>query len=133
MNNGTRYDITEMTEQITEEYRNGTTIKQLAEKYNTSYSTIRNRLLKNLSEKEYNEIKEKNRKPSLETQVKRSKSTNTSGYFRVSKYTNKGCRQGFQYVYSYYDKKMEKHRITRVNIKELEKTVKQKGLPWIEY
>jgi hypothetical protein len=54
---------------------------------------------------------------------------NTSGYLNVYKNKNKTCKQGFIWVYQYSEDGKRK-ALTSVNIKKLEKKVKEKGLPW---
>ena len=118
---------------ITEEYRQGKTIKEIANKHNLSYSTIRNKLMLQLSKEEWEELKKRNRKQNLKKQVNQSKKQNTSGYFRVTKYKCETCKDGYAYVYQYYNDKKEKQRITRADIKKLEQAVKERGLPWLAY
>ena len=122
-----------MTKQMTEEYKKGKTIQQIADKHNLSYSTIRNKLMLHLTKEEWEELKKRNRKQNLKKQINQSKKQNSSGYFRVTKYKCKTCKEGYAYVYQYYDDKKEKQRMTRANIKKLEQAVKEKGLPWLEY
>lgn len=63
--------------------------------------------------------------------TKISKATNTTGYFRVSKCKSKDRKQGFAWVYWYYEN--GKHRaISSVNIDKLEEKVVAKGLPWFK-
>ena len=118
---------------MTEEYKKGKTIQQIADKHKLSYSTIRNRLMLHLTKEEWEELKKRNRKQNLKKQINQSKKQNSSGYFRVTKYKCKTCKEGYAYVYQYYDDKKEKQRMTRANIKKLEQAVKEKGLPWLEY
>ena len=76
----------------------------------------------------------KGKKFSKEHEVKISKALNTTGYYRVSKTKDKRCKQGFKYRYTYKDKKSGKRKeIVSVNIKRLEKKVKEKGLPWEKF
>lgn len=67
---------------------------------------------------------------STEQCVDLSKRTNTTGYFRVYIKKDKTCKQGYNYVYQYYDKKNKRKSISSVNIKTLEEKVKSKGLEW---
>lgn len=62
-----------------------------------------------------------------------SKATNTSGYFRVSKYKHKKYKQGFIWLYSYYNENNKRCVIRRVNIVDLKEEVLKRGLDWIEY
>lgn len=59
---------------------------------------------------------------------------NTTGYFRVTTQKCKRCKQGFMYRYAnqYKDKdgKYVIDAIARVDLKELEKAVKEKGWEW---
>lgn len=64
-----------------------------------------------------------------ETKIKMSKAHNTTGFFRVYKVVNKRCKQGFTFVYSYYENFNRKY-IRNVNLKKLEEIVKSKGLKW---
>ena len=64
----------------------------------------------------------------VETRKKISKSTNTSGYYRVSKLKDKRCKQGFTWIYQYCG-----NSIKNVDLKKLEKKVKEKGLPWFKF
>ena len=58
-----------------------------------------------------------------------SKSQNTTGFFRVSKEKCNRCKQGFAWKYQYYEDGRQK-KIVRVNIKDLETEVKNRGLVW---
>ena len=60
---------------------------------------------------------------------KMSKSKNTTGYFRVYKHKNPKLKQGFDWSYSWYENGKRKY-ITRVNLDELEREVKNRGLEW---
>ena len=68
---------------------------------------------------------------SKEHRLNLSKCQNTSGYFRVNKQRDDECKQGFKWRYQYYDENHKKIAITSVDIKKLEKKVKEKGLEWI--
>lgn len=70
------------------------------------------------------------KKHSFESRKKMSKSRNTTGYYRVGTVRCNSCNQGFYYVYHYYDELGKQKRIKSVNIKRLEKKVKDKGLEW---
>lgn len=61
-----------------------------------------------------------------------SKSKNTTGFFRVSKAKRKSCKQGFYYVYSYYEGGKRK-AITATNINKLKEKVVSKGLEWYKF
>ena len=69
---------------------------------------------------------------SEETCKKMSIHQNTSGYFRVNKSKTKNCKQGFIWRYGWYENGKKK-TITRANIDDLEKAVKEKGLRWEKY
>ena len=66
---------------------------------------------------------------SKQVREKISKAMNSTGFFCVSK--KKSCRvkQGFIYSYSYFEDGKRKN-ITSIDIKKLEKKVKEKGLEW---
>ena len=66
---------------------------------------------------------------SKQVREKISKTMNSTGFFCVSK--KKSCRvkQGFIYSYSYFEDGKRKN-ITSIDIKKLEKKVKEKGLDW---
>lgn len=72
------------------------------------------------------------KKLSIESKIKISKYRNTSGYYRVFKKKDSHCKQGFRWVYSYYENGKYK-RITNVDINKLEEKVKAKGLEWIKF
>jgi len=69
-------------------------------------------------------------KNSKETLIKRSKALNSTGYFRVMKIKRERTKQGFTWLYSYYDENGKRKRITNVSFKKLEEKVKSKGLEW---
>jgi hypothetical protein len=62
--------------------------------------------------------------------INMSNSTNTTGYFRVSKTKCKSCNQGFLWRYQYCDENGKTKSITAVDIKKLKEKVKSKGLLW---
>lgn len=55
---------------------------------------------------------------------------NSSGYYRVTKVFNNGCKQGFTWVYQYYDDFGNLVRISSVDLGKLEEKVKLRGLVW---
>ena len=59
-----------------------------------------------------------------------SKSTNTTGYYRVSKKACAKCKKGFVYRYQYYNDNGDKIAITSTDLKKLKKKVLEKGLIW---
>ena len=72
-------------------------------------------------------------KNSIETMLKKSKTLNTTGYFRVIKIKDKRNKQGFLWGYVYYDDETGKRkRITSVSIDKLKEKVLKKGLDWFE-
>lgn len=73
------------------------------------------------------------KKHSEESKMNMSKAKNSTGYFRISKQKCKTCKRGFRYVYSYYDENGEQKAITSINIKELERKVKEKDLLWYKF
>jgi len=54
-------------------------------------------------------------------------------YYRVSKHYNDGCKQGFIYQYSFRDEEQHRITISRVDLRELERVIRQMGLPWFRY
>lgn len=68
---------------------------------------------------------------SEEHKQKISESRNTSGYFRVSKHKDKKSKQGFYWIYSYYENSKRK-AISATTIDKLEEKVKAKGLEWMK-
>lgn len=66
-----------------------------------------------------------------ETKMKMSEAHNTSGYYRVIKRKDKTCKQGFIWIYRYYENGKRKY-ITSVDLEKLEEKVKAKGLPWVK-
>ena len=67
-----------------------------------------------------------------EARKKISKARNTSGYYRVYKRNEKGCKQGFIWRYEYHEDGRKKS-ISSVDIKKLEEKVRAKGLEWIKF
>ena len=64
--------------------------------------------------------------------LKMSKSHNSSGYFRVHKQLNKKCKQGFTWIYRYYEDGKQ-NSISSVDIERLEAKVRAKGLKWLKF
>ena len=56
-------------------------------------------------------------------------SNNRLNYYRVHKTKNKGYKQGFSWVYAYYENN-KKRTISAVSFEILKKKVQAKGLPW---
>lgn len=73
----------------------------------------------------------KNRVFEDKSKIKISKSRNTSGYFRVKKEKNNRLKQGFRWVYKYYENGVQK-ALTSVDLQKLEEKVKSKGLLWLK-
>ena len=74
----------------------------------------------------------KDRKFSEEHKQKISQSRSVSGLYRVSKHKDNGCKQGFTWVYSYLENGKRK-TIERVDLHNLEKEVKNRGLEWKKF
>lgn len=72
----------------------------------------------------------RNIKPSLKLNLQRSKSTNSSGFYRVRKSKDNTCKQGFLWVYEYYDENKKHKKIQRVNLLKLKEEVIKRGMPW---
>lgn len=66
-----------------------------------------------------------------ETTLNMIKTKNTSGIYRVSKQTNSRYKQGFRWIYQYFDENGKLRVITSVDLDKLESKVKSKGLDWI--
>ena len=86
------------------------------------------KILSNETRKKLSEI-HKGMKYSEETYKKMSKAKNTSGFFRVCKEKNIGCKQGFTWCYQYYDDGNHKS-IRCVDLNKLKQKVLDKGLEW---
>lgn len=71
------------------------------------------------------------RKHTPKTKEKMSRVKNSSGYYRVYKRNGKDYRQGFIWVYKYYEDGKRKN-ITSVDIEKLEEKVRAKGLKWLK-
>ena len=82
--------------------------------------------------KRISDANKNNNKQSNEIKLKISKSNNTSGYFRVSKYKNKAIKQGYTWAYRYYEDG-DRKLITCIHLDKLKEKVLAKGLPWIEF
>ena len=59
-----------------------------------------------------------------------SKSTNSSGIYRVSKHNGKSFKQGFTWRYTYYENG-KYHDLSSVNLLKLKKRVIENGFEWI--
>ena len=82
-----------------------------------------------IRDKDHLSLHHKSKNVSEETKIKMSKSQNTTGYYNVTKYKKKDCKQGFTWMYQYYVDGKRK-AIVSVDIKKLEAKVKSKGLIW---
>lgn len=69
----------------------------------------------------------------IESKTQISKSRNTTGYYGVCKKKSKTAKQGFLWVYAYYDENHKRRTISRVDLKKLEEEVKKRNLTWIKY
>ena len=124
-----RMSIAQMGHYVSDETKQKIS-KKRKEYYNTHDVWNKNKKcpqisLSNSGEKHWNY----NKKVPLETSIKISKHTNTTGFLRVYKKKRKDCKQGFTYVYSYYDNDKRKE-ISSIDIEKLEKKVRNKNLPW---
>ena len=77
-----------------------------------------------------NSESQKDKKLSEQHKLNISAPNNTTGYFRVSKVKNKNYKQGFYWVYSYYDENNKPVKISSVDLNKLKNKVLQKDLPW---
>ena len=62
--------------------------------------------------------------------TQRINSSKNVGIKNVGKHKNKGVKQGYSWVYQYYNKRKRK-KISSVNLRKLEEKVKEKGLIWV--
>lgn len=70
---------------------------------------------------------------SIQQKISRSKSNNTTGYFRVTKEKTNNVKQVFVYTYQYYDNSLNKRiRICRTDIIKLKNEVLRRNLIWKE-
>lgn len=69
---------------------------------------------------------------SLDARINMSKANNTTGYFNVSKRKNKKYLNGFTWCYSYNEDGKRKFMMS-VDLNELERKVRLKGLTWIKF
>ena len=86
---------------------------------------------KKLSDEHKRKISETQRGKKFSDEHKRkmsksiSKTKNTTGFYRVSKQKDNGCKQGFIWLYIYQNK-----NISSVNLLKLKEKVEDQGLPW---
>lgn len=71
----------------------------------------------------------KGKKHTDESKLKMSIVKNTTGYFRVYKNKHPNCKQGFIWVYLYFEEGKQK-RISSTKIEELKQKVLARGLEW---
>ena len=62
-----------------------------------------------------------------------SKTKNTSGYYGVTKTNTKAYRQGFCYMYQYYDDNGKRKKISAKTIEDLKRKVISKSLLWEKF
>ena len=67
---------------------------------------------------------------SLNHRARLSKLKNTTGIYRVTKMKRNDVKQGFVWVYQYYDENRKRRKIVSVSLKKLEKKVKSLDLDW---
>ena len=90
--------------------------------------------LEPIPSKEHISMHKKDKKRPEKEKIKISNAMSNSGFFRVIKIKDKKCKQGFMWRYTYYDEEEGKPKsISRVNIEELEKEVKSRGLKWKKF
>lgn len=61
-----------------------------------------------------------------------SQTSNTTGFYRVSKHKQKECKQGFFWEYSYHDSTGKIIRISSIDLNKLKQKVLERGLEWYE-
>lgn len=66
---------------------------------------------------------------SIDLMEKMSKNKSTTGYFRVSKHKKDDCKQGFVWVYQYYENGKRK-QISSIDLAKLKEKVELKNLVW---
>lgn len=66
-----------------------------------------------------------------EISIINSKNTNTCGYYRVTKQKNPKLKQGFTWVYQYYEKG-KRIKISSTNLEKLKEKVCSKNLNWFK-
>ena len=74
-----------------------------------------------------------NRNRTDENKLNVSKSSNTTGYFRVCKVKKPKCKQGFMWEYKYYDDNKKRHTLSSVDIEKLKEKVLAIGEIWREF
>jgi hypothetical protein len=81
---------------------------------------------------EHSNTHNKGKKHSDETKTKISRYNNSTGFFRVYKRKDNSVKQGFLWVYKYYQNG-KRIQISRVDLKSLEEEVKNRGLKWEKF
>jgi len=89
---------------------------------------------KHLSEEWKQKISETKKGTTLtkEHKIKTSKTMNSTGYYRVTKSKQKNAKQGFYWVYKYYEDG-KRRAIYATTIEKLKKKVLDRGFEWIEF
>lgn len=72
-------------------------------------------------------LSDKTKKKLSKTQ---SKNHNTTGYYRVMKHKSKSCSQEFIWEYRWTNEFGKRQKLCSVDLKKLEKKVKENNLPW---
>lgn len=114
---------------MTEEHKKNISKATLGRKFSESHK-------KKLSKKAFGNSSHLGFIHSKETKDKisyiNSKNNNKLGYYRVYKQKIKNnSKRDFCYSYRYTDDNGKRHKISSIDLKKLEKKVKEKGLPWI--
>ena len=68
--------------------------------------------------------------PTLKSNMKKSNATNSTGFYRVQKRTDKTCKRGFIWQYQYYDENKKHLHFGRTDLFKLKAEVERRGLPW---
>lgn len=101
---------------------------------NSEHSSIHSFPHTDETKKHLSEIKKGKKigRNSKQTLINKSKAVNPTGYFRVTIIPKLGTKQGFLWLYEFYDGDEEKYkRITSVSLKKLKEKVLAKGLDWL--
>ena len=86
-----------------------------------------------LKKEDHLKLHKKGNKHQMSSCFKMSKSKNTVGFFNVYKNKCSKCKQGFIFRYEYTNAEGNRKTISRTNIVELEKAVREKGLRWYKF
>lgn len=65
-----------------------------------------------------------------EVKKKMSRARNTTGFYRVSKQKKNSCKQGFIWLYRYYNENNEQKSLSSTDLKKLEQKVLLNNLEW---